>query len=250
MKRTLAGIALALLVGCADTGRDEVRVPLYLAGTDVSEPFTSDGGVEIMLTRADLAFGPLYLCAGFQAGELCDTARLEWLDAAVVNAADAEPRLSGELTGASGFVLSYMYDLGLPSLLTRESPLVMPAAEELGGVSLRIEGIADVAGTKLPFGAGVPIRQALETELGVPVVRKGEKERFEHEVNAGEQGLLVRFDPRPWIRNVDFSGLAGDSAGAGEAEWLEIVPDTQGFLAIRNALLAEERPHFEWGFAP
>lgn len=242
MRRALAVVGLALLFGCADTGRDEVRVPLYLSGTDVSQPFLATGDVEVTLTRADLAFGPLYLCAGFQAGALCETARLEWLDAAVVNALDAEPRLAGELTGASGLVHSYMYDLGLTSLLTRESPLVMPAADELGGVSLRIEGTADVTGSPLAFTASVPIRQELETELGVPVVRKSESERFERDVRPGEPGLLVRFDPKPWVRSVDFREVAN------MGERVELVPDTQAFRAIRNALLVEERPSFEWGF--
>lgn len=244
MKRFFASVALAILSGCADTGRDEVRVPLYLGGTDVSAPFTAAGGVEIALARADLAFGPLYLCAGYQAGALCDTARLEWLDAAVVNAMDPEPRVAGELTGASGLVLSYMYDLGFASLLTRETPLALPAAETLGSVSLRIEGTAEVAGTKVPFAAGVPIRQELETEIGVPVVRKSDNERFERDVRPGDPGLFVRFDPRPWIRSVDFRGIEPVS------ERYEIEPDTQGFLAIRNALVAEQRPTFEWGDAP
>jgi hypothetical protein len=281
----IAGPVLALLGGCADTGRDEVRVPIFLAGTDVSQPFPAIGGVEITLERADLAFGPLYLCAGYQAGALCETARLEWIDAAVVNATDAAPRLAGDLTGASGRVLSYMYDLGLPSLLTSDSPLVMPAAEDLGGVSLRIEGIADVAGMRVPFAAGVPIQQELETELGVPVVRKSENENFEHDVKPGERGLLVRFDPRAWIRGVDFRDLSqastcslestprvcagsveetcGDDgevverrdcadsgevclAGLGCRLRLEVEADTQAFRAIRNALVVEERPTFDW----
>jgi hypothetical protein len=244
VRRFIAGLGLALLGGCADTGRDAVSVPLYLAGTDVSEPFPAVGGVEITLERADLAFGPLYLCAGYQAGALCETARLEWVDAAVVNAMDAEPRLAGNLTGASGLVLSYMYDLGLSSVLTLDSPLVMPAAESLGAVSLFIEGVATVAETRVPFVARVPIQQGLETEAGVPVVRKSENERFERDVQPGEQGLTVRFDPRPWIRSVDFRHVAaGPTCCQGR---VELEPDTQGFLAIRNALVVEERPRFEW----
>ena len=58
MREVLSLALVVLHAGCADTGRDEVRVPLYLAGSAVSEPFPAVGGVHVTLERAELAFGP------------------------------------------------------------------------------------------------------------------------------------------------------------------------------------------------
>ncbi|MGB0680553.1 MAG: hypothetical protein ACPGUV_12905, partial [Polyangiales bacterium] len=57
---------------CIDTGQNRARVPLFVAGSDSSEAVLAKGGVPITIDRADLAFGPLYLCAGVSAGDLCD----------------------------------------------------------------------------------------------------------------------------------------------------------------------------------
>ena len=82
------------------------------------------GDVSVTIDRADLAFGPLYLCAGATAGDLCDTARFEWLDSAVVDTTLSDPVKVGELSGVTGTVRSWMYDLGLSSQLTREAPFI------------------------------------------------------------------------------------------------------------------------------
>jgi hypothetical protein len=248
--RALAVSLLGLLVGaCADTTGNDVAVPLYVTGIDVSEPFTTMGEVPVVLERADLAFGPLYLCAGTRAGSLCETARLEWLGSTLVPAMDPDVRLAGYLAGVSGPVRSFMYDLGITSLLTRTDPLVLPAAEQLGGVSLVVEGKAFVDGVTLPFRAHVRIAQESETELGVPIVLGSTSEVFEHQVTREERGLLVEFDPRAWVRGVDFRSLARSDGCTGAAP-CEIGPETQAFRSLRNAVVSGQRPRFEWGFTP
>jgi len=90
-------VCLLCSVSCANTGRNEVTLPLFLAGTNVSTPLMSVGDIPVRITRADLAFGPLYLCAGNTAGDLCDTARLEWLDTAVVDTTSVTPRTASSM---------------------------------------------------------------------------------------------------------------------------------------------------------
>lgn len=250
MRSAVIALLATIASGCADAGRDRVTFPLYLAGSDLGAPLEADDGAVVRVDRAELAFGPLYLCAGHQAGALCDTARAEWLEGAVVDALNPEPRLAGDVSGVSGSVRSWMYDLGISSLLTRTEPLPLPAAERLGGVSLRIEGRAESGGRSLAFRAEIPIQQEEETEIGVPVVRKSTTDAFDHDLAPGERGLLIRFDPAPWVADIDFAALLLDCAAATSCRDTELGPDTQGHRTLRNALVAGARPSFEWGFAP
>jgi hypothetical protein len=280
---TIASLSHFLLA-CAETGQERTSVPLLLAGTDVSAGITAVGDVPVTLVRADLAFGPLYLCSGFQAGDLCDTARLEWLDSAVIDTTRAEPIEVGALVGVTGPVRSWMFDLGLSSQLTQPEPVVLDAAQELGGASVVLEGSADVNGVVVPFHAAVPVQQVDETELGVPVIRKSTSDTFSHDVSPNDEGLVIRFNPALWIEGVDFrtfvstatctgenrivcagfveqtcnidGGVASSRdcaaleqacwGGQGCSEQLEIEPESAAFRSIRNAVVSGERPAFEW----
>lgn len=279
---------LAMAAGCADTGQREARVPLFVAGSDVSEPIVAASDVPVRIDRADLAFGPLYLCAGANAGDLCDTARLEWLDTVVVDATDPEPAPAGELTGVTGTVRSWMYDLGISSQLTRNEPFVLDAAQTLGGASLVIEGRAVVDDMEVAFTGSVPIQQTDDTELGVPVLRRSTSDPFFRDVGDDEVGLLVRFDPATWIRRINFRAYVGDQActqdgpgtvcdgtverscdgleelasrdcsefgqicvpDEGCADRVTIQRETEAFRGLRNALVSGVRPSFEWDYAP
>lgn len=273
---------LMALIGCLDAGQTRMVVPLSVAGAD-RPTITTDTGTTVSLTRADLAFGPLYLCAGEQSGQSCETARFEWLDTVVVDTLDPSTRATGELGGVSGRVQSFMYDLGISSQLVREAPFVLDAAQALGGNSVVIEGTADLGGTMYPFVARLEIQQTSENELGVPVVRSSTDDVFNRDVAPGEPGLIVTFDPAPWLRGVDFNAYAEDDvcvagravvcagqveqrcddagtttetrtcptgtvcvARLGCREQVEIDPDSEAFRSIRTALLAGERPVFSW----
>ena len=229
---------LALSAACTSAGSHEVTVALDVAGTAV-DPFENGDGWVIDLQRADVAFGPLYLCSGTQAGELCDTARADWIGTVVVDALDADPHLAGALEGTSGFVRSWMYDHGITSLLTKQQPVVLTAAETLGGSSIVVRGVARRDDVSVVFQASVPIQQEEGTERGVPVVRKSASDDFEHDLTGDERRLVVRFDPRAWLDGIDFE------AGAETGE-LVLEPESQGFRAIRNAVVAGSRPAFVW----
>ena len=201
-----------LLVGCIDTTIEATTIDLAVAGTDARAPFEGRRGAMITLERADVAFGPLYLCAGFQAGELCDEALAEWRDAVVVDALDPSTHGVGEMNALTGTARSYMFDYGITSLLTQEDPLVLPAAESLGPASARLEGRVEVDGQSFAFTARVRVEQGADVEQGVPVVRSAASSGFEAPIlDAGRSRLEVRFDPRAWFASADFAGLTEDA---------------------------------------
>lgn len=276
--------------GCGDTGQDRISVPLRVAGTESTDGWTDAAGSVIAVERAELAFGPLYLCAGQQAGELCETARLEWLESVVVDVVDGRSAEAGQLEGVSGTVRSYMFDYGITSLLARETPLVLPAAEALSDTSLRVDGIVATPAGDLPMSVAVTVAAGAETERGVPVVRKSQSEIFELRMDAATPGLTVTFDGASWLSGVDFAGFVEDgtcapdgparvcegttelSCGAdgtvvgrrdcmsdgricvaerGCADRVVIeTPEDPGYRSIVNALVAGRRPEFEIGGRP
>lgn len=214
-KALMLGLGLAVLA-CVDVGAGQIELPLSLAGTAIEGPILGRDGAQIELDRAELAFGPIYLCAGAQAGSLCQTARLEWLDAAVIDVLDPRAVEVGELSGREGYVRSWMFDLGVVSLLTQQKPLLMPAAKQLGDASLQLAGRAVLGEVELPFVLALMVAQEEQTEIGVSVMRKSSSDSFGHEVTAAEPGLLIRFDAEPWVTQIDFAGLLEDqSCGVG-----------------------------------
>lgn len=200
----LVCIIICSVMSCAQTGQDRVEIPFYVAGTDISNPVISVGDIPVNVERADLAFGPFYLCAGNTAGDLCDTARLEWLESSVIDTTSQDPVALGEISGVTGSVRSWMYDLAISSQLTHPKPYVLEAARDLGDSSFVIEGRALVDGVELLFFASVPIQQNDTTELGVPVIRKAANTSFFHEVTGAEERLTLRFDPSAWVSRIDF----------------------------------------------
>jgi len=237
---------LLFATGCTDTGVDATEVPLFVRGTAIEEPITVEGW-QVELTDARLAFGPLYLCKGTQAGELCDTALLEWLDATEVDLLDDAPRWAGSLSGATGTARSWMYDLGITSIYTAPEPLSLPAAEALGGNSVQLRGVATNGERTISFRAAIPVQQGAETEAGIPVVRKSPSEPFEHEVDLDEAGLWIAFDAAPWLAQVDFGSMVAPPVSQTNPNPVFVIePGTQPYRALRNAVLSGERPAFRW----
>jgi hypothetical protein len=244
MRRALVLLLLAI-AGCTGTGVTDISLWLETGGTRIAAPVEVDGW-RVTLERADLAFGPLYLCSSTKAGHNCDTARAEWTGTAVVSALEPRTRPAGILQGTKGTVRSWMFDLGIVSLLTHDEPVPLAAAVTLGGNSLVVSGAAERDGVVVRFEAAIPIRQGTEAERGIPVLRKSDSEPFEHELSGADRALRIRFDARAWIGGIDFNALAASCEDTGCADPLGIDPDSQGGRAIRTALEAGERPTFEW----
>lgn len=188
---------------CIDAAQDEVRIPLALAGRSEAASFETPHGHRVALQSAELAFGPLYLCAGASAGRLCETALLEWDDAARVDVLSDETQRVGALRGLTGRVSSWMYDLGLVSLLTQPEPLVLEAARALDGHSVRLRGAVTVGEVTIPFRADLSIQQSDQTESGTQVIRSRQGDDLAHEVTQGD-ALTVRFDARQWFQTANF----------------------------------------------
>ncbi|MFK7991959.1 MAG: hypothetical protein AB8I08_38435 [Sandaracinaceae bacterium] len=212
-------IALALCLGlsasgCIDTLTESTSIELAVQGTRVDGAFEGRDGVPISLERAHIVFGPVYLCAGFTAGNLCDESLAEWRGAVVVDALSAEPTAVASMDALTGTARSYMYDFGIASRLTTpEMPLVTPAAESLGPASAVVSGRAEVEGQSIPFTVSVRVEQTGAVEQGVPVVRSGESDGIEQEILPdGQTRLRVRFDPRPWLATANFRALVEDAA--------------------------------------
>jgi hypothetical protein len=285
MSRAAPSGVLAVVLGvggCLGASQEHAEVRLRIAGAPVTGPFPTTRDWSVELERADLAFGPLYLCAGYRAGALCDTARLEWLDSVVVDGLDPGHRDAGVLLGTSGSVRSWMYDLGIVSLLTQQTPRALSAAEELGGNSVVLAGSARKNAHTIGFSLELPIAQTAEP--GVPVIRKSTRDPFAEDVTGGET-LTVGFDPRQWVRDVDFDALVEDAVcapagprtvcagtieltcadtGATESErncaeldaacirgvgctgHLRFGAESQGYRAVVASLVAGEPPSFDW----
>ncbi len=197
-------------LGCSGpAAQDEVRLDLEVAGSRFV-PVALDEGGELSLTRADLVFGPLTLCPGAQAGALCDTARLEWRDAAVVDVLSPASHGVGELVGATGGVRSLMYDLGYVSLLGEKGTRLTTTAARRLNASLALDGSARIKGTTIPFSARVVVQSYDDNEQGVPVVRRASSPAFNHEVTTGDRGLLVSFDAAPWVATLTVADFVQD----------------------------------------
>ncbi len=243
----LLGLFSVSLAACLDVGLDEVTIPVSLAGTAPGGPIDVRGGFRVELRRADLAFGPLRLCAGERANGLCDTARAEWLDSAVVDALSDEAALAGELHGSAGVVRSAMYDLGIVSLLAQRDPLVLSAAEALGQSSLALEGTATRADSSFNFSAQLRIEQAEDVERGTPVVRLASSPDQVHDLGAPGSALTLRFDASSWLADVDFEALlASPVCQPTCTDPLVFTAGSQAERAIYIELVAGARPTFEW----
>ncbi len=284
MRVWLGAFTLLAPLSCAVSSQSELELELEVSGTK-TESLPLAGGGSVRLARAELAFGPLTLCPGAQAGALCETARLEWRDAAVIDVLSATPQLVGSLVGMTGGVLSYMYDLGVVSLLGENgSQFVSSAARQLGDASLLLEGEIERDGQTIPFVAHVLVESQEDNEQGVPVVRKGSTETFEHQVTSADTALRVGFDVAPWVASLqatDFvqhevcrSGSTFVCAGsveltcatdgtelerhdcadqgsicapdAGCSARVEFQPQSRAYRALVQALTAGARPSFEF----
>lgn len=241
----MAVALIASLAGCVDTGNGPAEADLYVQGVS-ARTFAVRDGWEVDLEQAKLAFGPLTLCPGVSAGELCQTARAEWLDSAVVDALSSRATRAGEIIGSRGAVHSWMYDLGYVSLLSKAEPFETEAARELGERSVVVEGCAHKEQRQLCFEIGLAVMQSGETEQGVPLVRVSGEQRVVAEFGDVSR-LTLRFDPQRWLETIDFEQLAEDAGCTASCEDVIVVEsNTQAARALRSALENTARPELDW----
>lgn len=213
-------VALSALTGCIESGAVPVSIGLFVRGADVAS-FEGRDGWQVELEVAELLYGPLYLCAGQQAGDLCDAARAEFLETVRIDALDPAPRSIGTLEGLSGTVRSAMWDYGRPWPLSASAPLM--TAE---GASVRVVGVARRGLDEVPFDTSLNLEPS---RAGVILVRASEL--FEEELS-GDRTLTVTTDPSRWLDEVRWEDVVD---GAFQA-------DSQPARALANALTTRARP--------
>jgi hypothetical protein len=217
MKRPARSLVLTLgalvstFFGCTTSATLPVSLELRVGGG--GREIMLDDGTRLVLTRADLAFGPFYLCAGAQAGQSCQTALAQWREAEVIDGLEDALVTVGTVDGYSGRALSYMHDCGLVSLLTAEDALVLPAAEELGGRSVIIEGAAELPfedAPSAPFRFELTLASSREADRGQPVVRSAPGD-FDATVDSDSTSVTVRVRPSDWLAKLDASTFWQDT---------------------------------------
>lgn len=235
-------VALGAFVvsGCGEAPQAEHTLELVARSQEPGVIVLADGA-EVTLTRAEVAFGPLYLCPGTTAGEACDVARFEWRDSAVVDLLDDTDQPLGELIGVTGSVHSWMFDYGITSLLTADEPFVSDAARALGGVSLRLEGTALVSGSAISFSLDVRVAQGADVERGVQVVRKSSADDFDDDVTLDSEHLNVAFDVRPWVTALMGSDFCLEEPCPGE---IVLPVDSPAAGRVGQTMVAGARPEF------
>lgn len=226
--------ALALLcvlgIGCTmDTGQGLVEIPVSVRGTDAAE-FAGEDGWTITLDRADVAFGPLTLCASINPGDACESARAEMLETVVIDAVDPLTHEVGALRGSEGTVRSLMHDYGVSWLLTQTAPA------PIDGASLVASGHASRGTDVVLFDARITIAPS---RAGLVVVRRSLADGEEQTLTADSR-LTVVVDPRPWFAQIDWDEFD-------PAERVAIAPDTQAHRALVQGMTSCcDRPTLEW----
>lgn len=230
-------------VSCSASARQAISLELFAQG----EPATSlmlEGGGTIEANEAKLAWGPLYLCASTQSGELCESAQLEWLDSQVVDVLSPSEQRVGLLDGFTGTVRSWMYDLAFTSTLSSEKPLELEAAEELDSSSFRLRGVVQALGEELPFESSFPIQVTEQMEPGFSIVRSSTA--LDLPISEESQGVTFHFDSAPWLEALRLEDFVQDQECSAEypttcREFVQQSCDAEGVLLEEKDCLASDQ---------
>lgn len=201
-------LALAIfLISCGDTGQEHVELALSATGT-AARPITL-GDAQLTLTRADVSFGPMYLCASESGrAELCEVAVAEFLGTVAVRALDPAVQPLGQLEATTGSVRSGLYDYGVSWLLTANMPRANAGSVEQH--SALIEGTLTRGAQSVRFSATLDIQPRQAGDLAV----NGQVTRFS--ITSANNTLTMAADPNAWVSQLDPDALfALDTDGDG-----------------------------------
>lgn len=232
--RQLQSFALAAMVllpagACGTTGAEPFVYPVAVVGAGAGASFPI-GDWQVTLDRAELALGPLYLCATAAASpELCEVALGEYADVAVIDLLAAEPQPIGEVVALAGDVRSAMLDYGISWFTTQARAT---AGSELGHSAI-LSGTAVRGADILSFDAVIDVLPPLRGSPALVGVRA--------RVDQPDQDsrLLLRINPGAWLLGLDFDALAAIGPD------IEIRPGDPAHAAIAFALTTQP-PIFSW----
>lgn len=237
MKTGSFALALLLCGACGETTGQRFEVPLFAQGSG-AQPVGIRGGT-VTLRRAEVAFGPLYLCASKAAElELCESALAEHLATHTIDALSSRRTQLGVLAAVSGTVRGGFYDYGLSWLLTRSAPTASDGSVD--GHSARFEGdVVGDAGETLSFSVDIDIAPI---SRGASAVH-GKSE--EHQLRESNDALTLQIDAQRWFARIRIEELiALDDDGDGV---VTIPAGSQPYEAIVQGMTLNDLPRFVWG---
>ncbi len=233
MRRALLFLMVA---SCGDTGQEHVELPLTATGV-AAHPVDLGGGATITLSRADVAFGPMYVCASETGrAELCEVALGEFLGTVPVRALDPSPQALGQLDATTSNVRSGLFDYGLSWLLTQSGARANPGAIE--GHSAILEGVLTRGAQSLRFSATLDAKATMSGDLAV----NGQQTRFT--ITGSQNALNMAADPHAWVGNLDADALfALDTDGDGAV----VIPEgSVPHESILQGLVSRAPFRFQW----
>ena len=195
--RPLAALLLAAVAGCGSTGAEPFSYPVVATGlAPTSFPV---GDWQVTLTRADVAIGPIYLCATAAASpDLCAVAIAEYADIAVIDALDPRPQPLGDIDARAGDVRSAMLDYGISWFTTDAAPGPLSDLQH----SARIVGTAVLGDTSLAFDATIDVTPPMRGSPALVGLRARADAPDER------SRLELALDVRGWLAGLDFDQLA------------------------------------------
>lgn len=189
-------LALALSA-CGDTGQQRLQLAVSAQGSQ--RDFLDVADARFTLSRAELGFGPLYLCATEGAEvELCEVALGELLETVTIDGLAAQRVSVGTLAATTGSVRSALYDYGISWLLTEQEPRASQGAPE--GHSLVLAGAVTRGSQSLQFETRVDIKPTAPGDAALNALKT------ERELAAGDQ-LTLQVDPYRWLTRVNVDKL-------------------------------------------
>lgn len=197
-RRVATFAALLLLAGCDETGRERARVALEARGVGATS--FVEAGFTITITRADVAFGPAYLCATRGSStELCEVAVIETTVAHPFDALDPAAQPLGELLGLTGTIRTAQYDLGIAFLLPDTEPRPLPGA--IDGHSVVLEGTATDGVTTIDFVVDVDVVAKVSGNTAIVGAR------VDGTIPAAGATLTVGAEPARWLAGLDWAQI-------------------------------------------
>lgn len=221
---------------CAEVGgREHVRLRLSASGT--APRTVTLGSAQLLLTRADVAFGPAWFCSSEGArAELCEVALAELRSTVLVRALDPAQAELGELVATTGEVRSAMFDYGYSWLLTAEVPRPSPVAP--AGHSAVLEGTLRQGERTLRFAVALDVKPRLRGEAAL----NGQRTRYT--ISEASERLNVGFDPHAWVERLEPEALfALDSDGDGA---IVIEPGTSAYESVLQGMTSRAPATFAW----
>ncbi|HEX5656268.1 MAG TPA: hypothetical protein VFX59_03695 [Polyangiales bacterium] len=225
---------LIFLVGCADTGQEHVDLPLTATGTAAHA--VALGDATLTLTRADVAYGPTYLCASESGrAELCEVAVAEFLGTVPIRALEPAVQPLGVLNATTGNVRSGLFDYGISWLLTQNEARANPGAIE--GHSAILEGTVTRGAESVRFSATIDAKPSMSGDSAV----NGQSTRF---TIGAKSALNIAADPHLWVNNLDADALfALDTDGDGAV----VIPaDSVPHESILQGMVSRAPLSFQW----